>query len=482
MAAARKFYDPGLDVVRCIACVLVVVHHVVSLVAVTNLDGDFATSTYFAVYGLRLFALGGGLGVLYFFVLSAFLLSRLLMIEQETAGSVSLYKFWMRRCYRIWPLYFFFLGLVAFLQFTTFMIPAFPGGARTASLFGFLYNWWGSDPSTPSSLVAILWSVCVEEQFYVLLMIMVGTAGVRTLPWLASGLIVAGLASRAVVAWLAVPYPAMWNYTTSHLDAFGLGILAAWLVPRLTERLRLDVRVLLVVAALAWPLVAAALFRDHVYAGYIAVFTYFVTSMLAVGLILGLSAPERRVEEVDPRDLPPFATRSIPGLWLDGAKAVQRVAVRVMIYLGRRAYGIYVYHWLAMFLVQKLLHPPELRKFTVADAWFTVTATLLFADLSYRFLEQPFFRMKKKFQVIETAPRTEESIFGKLKRPEGDYANDGFTGLTVTLGAFLGEQTEEQTQKALEAVPKKETESWVKKIVGTKLQMVRRFFVNAGKS
>lgn len=73
-----------------------------------------------------------------------------------------------------------------------------------------------------------------------------------------------------------------------------------------------------------------------------------------------------------------------------------------------------------------------------------------------------------------------ESVFGKLKRLEGDYANDGFTGLTVALGAFLGEQTEEQTQKALEAVPKKEAESWVKKMVGTTVQMFRRLFVSTG--
>lgn len=73
-----------------------------------------------------------------------------------------------------------------------------------------------------------------------------------------------------------------------------------------------------------------------------------------------------------------------------------------------------------------------------------------------------------------------ESIFGKMKRLEGDYANDGFTGLTLALGAFLGEPTEEQTQKALEAVPKKEAESWVKKVVGTTVQMFRRLFVNTG--
>lgn len=73
-----------------------------------------------------------------------------------------------------------------------------------------------------------------------------------------------------------------------------------------------------------------------------------------------------------------------------------------------------------------------------------------------------------------------ESIFGKLKRLEGDYANDGFTGMTLALGAFLGERTEEQAREALEAVPKKEAENWVKKVVGTTVQMFRRLFVNTG--
>ena len=75
-----------------------------------------------------------------------------------------------------------------------------------------------------------------------------------------------------------------------------------------------------------------------------------------------------------------------------------------------------------------------------------------------------------------------ESIFGKLKRLEGDYAGDGFTGLTLAMGAFLGERTEEQTQEALEAVPKKEADSWVKKVLGTTVQMFRRLFVNTAKA
>ncbi len=75
-----------------------------------------------------------------------------------------------------------------------------------------------------------------------------------------------------------------------------------------------------------------------------------------------------------------------------------------------------------------------------------------------------------------------ESVFGKLKRLEGDYAGDGFTGLILVVGALVGTRTEEQTKEALEAVPKKEAESWVKRVLGTTVQMFRSLFVNTGEA
>jgi hypothetical protein len=73
-----------------------------------------------------------------------------------------------------------------------------------------------------------------------------------------------------------------------------------------------------------------------------------------------------------------------------------------------------------------------------------------------------------------------ESVFGKLKRLEGSYAGDGFTGLSLVLGAILGERKEEQVQEALEAVPKKAAEGWVRRLLGTTVHMFRRVFVNTG--
>lgn len=75
-----------------------------------------------------------------------------------------------------------------------------------------------------------------------------------------------------------------------------------------------------------------------------------------------------------------------------------------------------------------------------------------------------------------------ESTFGKLKRLEGSYAGDGFTGLVLALGAVLGEWPEEEVRAAMEAVPKKEAEGWVKRLLGTTVQRCRRLFVGTGKA
>lgn len=75
-----------------------------------------------------------------------------------------------------------------------------------------------------------------------------------------------------------------------------------------------------------------------------------------------------------------------------------------------------------------------------------------------------------------------ESVQGKLKRLEGSYATDGFTGLSLALGALVGPSTEATMQQALEAVPKKAAEGMVRRLIGTTVQMLRSTFVNTGKA
>jgi hypothetical protein len=70
-----------------------------------------------------------------------------------------------------------------------------------------------------------------------------------------------------------------------------------------------------------------------------------------------------------------------------------------------------------------------------------------------------------------------ESAFGKLKRLEGSYAEDGFTGLVLSLGAMTSTWSEAEVAAALAAVPKKKAEGWVDRVLGKSVQWFRRLFV-----
>jgi peptidoglycan/LPS O-acetylase OafA/YrhL len=102
----------------------------------------------------------GNLGVRIFFVLSGFLITHLLLKEAESTGVISLGQFFLRRCLRIWPVYFLYLGVLACLGSLNVYSPESSScwiGALT-----FTRNMVGP----VSSYTGHFWSLAVEEQFY----------------------------------------------------------------------------------------------------------------------------------------------------------------------------------------------------------------------------------------------------------------------------------------------------------------------------
>jgi peptidoglycan/LPS O-acetylase OafA/YrhL len=111
----------------------------------------------------------GDLGVNFFFVLSGFLITYLLLIEQNKYGSIKLGSFYMRRILRIWPL-FYFCVFFGFLVFPILKEVVGDTSKETASLsfyLLFINNFDVMMNGFPdSSSLGVLWSVAVEEQFY----------------------------------------------------------------------------------------------------------------------------------------------------------------------------------------------------------------------------------------------------------------------------------------------------------------------------
>jgi peptidoglycan/LPS O-acetylase OafA/YrhL len=160
MTSAGRYYRPELDVVRFLAFLLVFLHHTLPHSddpRVNHLLKDFAPILYATSDAC-------GFGLSLFFVLSAFLICELLLRECEVSGTVRVKQFYIRRILRIWPLYYF--GLLLGVVFALL-----PGGHRTAiSGMGwfavFMGAWYIATQHTLSSPAAVLWSVSVEEQFY----------------------------------------------------------------------------------------------------------------------------------------------------------------------------------------------------------------------------------------------------------------------------------------------------------------------------
>ena len=119
----------------------------------------------------------GDLGVNFFFTLSGFLITNLLLQEREDTGKINILKFYARRFLRIWPLYFMlvivgFIVLPAILHLKPEANPFKPEFsyipfAELGYFFSFLVNFDLIYNTYPSPVLGVLWSISVEEQFYI---------------------------------------------------------------------------------------------------------------------------------------------------------------------------------------------------------------------------------------------------------------------------------------------------------------------------
>src|ERR1035437_2502792 len=155
-----RFYRPELDVVRFIAFSLVFLFHV--LPHVPGPRAASALKSFIPIF----YALSSAcrFGLTLFFTLSAFLICELLLREREAAGTVYVKQFYIRRILRIWPLYYFALAIGMFVAFL-------PGGDRGSALYIgwsaiFIGAWFTILHGSTSNPMNPLWSISIEEQFY----------------------------------------------------------------------------------------------------------------------------------------------------------------------------------------------------------------------------------------------------------------------------------------------------------------------------
>jgi peptidoglycan/LPS O-acetylase OafA/YrhL len=169
LATSSAFWIPELDGLRALACGMVVVAHFNPPIAFNPSLGDYHSIILQPIKAIQ----GGNTGVMLFFSLSSFLLTSVCLADIDRHGHINLGAFFLRRILRIWPLYFFILAATMVLIWPGFPLPPAPGATTTpeqwawakefAPFYGvFVGNWM----SHKVSEIGILWTICVEEQFY----------------------------------------------------------------------------------------------------------------------------------------------------------------------------------------------------------------------------------------------------------------------------------------------------------------------------
>ena len=370
LRADERFYHPELDGLRFVAFLLVFVLH--ALPQEVEAWQGIGTGESGARWASS-FVLSGRYGVDLFFALSSYLITELLLREWAKRGRLDVKSFYIRRALRIWPLYFVFLGLA------TLVVPlVLPGESlSTVHLVSFLLfagNWSIAFLNWPDSVASPLWSVSIEEQFYIVWPLLIARIGPRRLLAATAVMIVLASLVRLCMVLARVEDRMLWTVTFARLEPIALGAALAVLLRGRALQLPNAVRPVLFLAGLfAW--VAAARFNPG---GPGNLVVYPVVAVGAVGMLLAALRDDSR------------------GTML---------ASPLLTWLGRISYGLYVYHVLALDLIDHLFGigegSPAIARFVLAPlGGFAVTVAL--AALSYRFIESPFLHLKKRFTHVRS--------------------------------------------------------------------------------
>src|SRR5215469_13839846 len=362
MIALKKgrFYLPELDGLRFFAFAAVFLSHL----AVFN-NGDNSSRPAL----VELCNMFGRFGVDLFFALSAYLLTRLMLAEREKTGGFDLRAFYVRRLLRIWPLYFAWLFVLILTRriwsdySLSFFLPFLLFGGNFVASFGVV----------TSIVILPLWSLSVEEQFYLLWPLLFRKLTRR-------GVIVAGVTlliftkfARFELILMGLTPHQIWFIGFARVGAIALGILLA-AIPQYTARAR---GYWFLLGFLCWGDAALCHLYSMAPEGLIAPLFGFSLASLGAAVFLFASIGVKR------------------GTLLTHPYCVQ---------LGRMSYGLYVFHGAALAVASRIVPPGPDIVFWPVLIIVAFGLTLAFSVASYRWLESPFLRLKKNYEVVKSAP------------------------------------------------------------------------------
>jgi peptidoglycan/LPS O-acetylase OafA/YrhL len=357
----------------------------------------------------------GWIGVQLFFVLSGFLITGILWKEKSKPQPVGykFKKFWVRRALRILPLYYAYL----FILGLTYLLFHFPESYRTYMpwLLTYTYNFTRTLPEwTVDPAFAHLWSLAIEEQFYVFFPVILLLAPPRLVKIFMGAVIVLTPVTRLMLGQYfeqkgfrgeALATIVYWN-SFSHLDAFFIGgMIPVLSLDKLVRKpqLLLGCCLALVGVAGVWNYFRHA---DHSFfltdlgygfgqtTNYVYVWHYTLLNIFFASVILVLISTHVKGWV--------FSFRR----WLEN---------RWLVNIGKVSYGMYIYHWLIWYYLFENMFKPASYVWRLPLFIPYLVVVYLVSTFSFRFFENHFIKLKDRF--FPSAPAADNAARPNLKTP-----------------------------------------------------------------
>lgn len=322
---------------------------------------------------LSFFTKSGGIGVSFFFVLSGFLISYILMHEKIIAGKISLKNFFIRRVLRIWPLFY---GAILFAFLTPFILEFLKLSSSSEgykpdwllSVF-FLENYKmmfsGSFPNV--SPLRVMWSLCVEEHFYILWGIVFYFLPLKYVPRLIVASIVLANISRVIYFQYSIESLDLF----SNIDYFAFGAIPTFILLKRNDLLkkleRLDIKLKYLLCGLT---IATVFLLPNLNYQII----YFLSPAI-LGLLFCLVIA--------------FTLPSINYVCIGDKRIVSK--------LGKYTYGLYLIHTVVINLVMNVQGIFPFKMDWILVSLISLLLTILISILSYHLFEKQFLKLKKYF-------------------------------------------------------------------------------------
>ncbi|HUQ67238.1 MAG TPA: acyltransferase [Flavitalea sp.] len=380
-SAKAKIFFPNLDGLRFVSFFVVFLYH--SLLSILSYLKD-SSPRIFTV--LEFLFRHGNLGVNFFFVLSGFLITYLLIKEKEFNGRIHVPNFYVRRILRIWPLYYLCV-VVGFIGFG--ILKKMSGQPLLENANPWYYIFFGANfdimhtwPEKPDALLlSVLWSVAVEEQFYLTWPLILSIVPFKKIRYVFPAIMAFSLIFRSLHTGVDDhDFAIRYFHTFSVIGDMALGGLFAYLVSYenkfktfITNMSRPAI-IMIYLLTLVF-----TLFKDDIFQTGIAV----VFERLVIAFLFGMIILEQNYSKNSFYKMSKYRTLSNMGIF---------------------TYGLYCLHFLGLYFAIKVMNLLHLDGSLNGVAFSMIMLALLLSIgislMSYHFYEKWFLKLKDKFAFI----------------------------------------------------------------------------------